>query len=135
MAAGSPQAPRLASRPTASAEASTEAQSFSFIAAETSASPRDSSTACTGVSEAERTQMPTAAVAVRYVVFAPQRHLTVRHDRGQRRDPVCVIASHRLDTRKSHLAPVIQTKRPPIDNGDYPSLALRLERAAHSLRA
>ena len=101
MAVGSVQIPYLACRAAASAAASAAAQSLSVTSAETSASPRRSSSPCTGVSEpCDEDKGRLAAVAVRRVVFAVQRHVAAADDGRQRRPAAGLVCSGRARCRR-----------------------------------
>ena len=70
-----------------------------------------------------------AAVAVRRVVFAMQRHMTSA-DEGRQRDPaVGLVRSGPLDPGEADFAAVVEAKAASIDHGGDAAFALRLERA------
>ena len=131
MAAGSAQVPFLACRASASAAARSAAQSLSVTSVETSASPRPKQLALHrrfGAGEEHEGRL--AAVAVRRVVLAVQRHVAPGDDRRQRRGALVLSDRGRLDAGEADLAAVVEPKGARVDHGGDAAFALRLEGAA-----
>ena len=130
MADGSAQTPNLASRPAASAAASTEAHSLSVTAARHQRRAlRQKLSLHGGLRGGEKDEGGLAAVTVGRVVLSRQGHLAPGDDRRQRRNIFRFFGSHRLDAGENHLAAVLEAKAARVDDGGDAAVALRLKRA------
>ena len=70
-----------------------------------------------------------AAVAVRRVVVAMQRHVAAGDDGGQRCRCRWPVGSPRLDAGEADFAAVVEAKAARIDHGGDAAFALRLKQA------
>ena len=70
-----------------------------------------------------------AAIAIRRVVFAMERHIAAADDGDQRSAVPRPVSSSLLDPDEADFAAIIETKAAPIDHGGDAPFALRLKRA------
>ena len=70
-----------------------------------------------------------AAIAIRQIVFAVQRHLAAAGDGGQRGPAAGPVGSSVRDAGEADLAAVFEAKVARIDHGGDAAFTLRLERA------
>ena len=70
-----------------------------------------------------------AAIAIRRIIFAMQRHLAVGGDGGQGGPAAGPVGSSTLDAGETDFAAVFEAKAAAIDHGGHAAFALRLRRA------